>query len=158
MNQQCHNKTMILDSTADEILNTLGASDLTGEAFRIEGLRLIDGLENYNWTGIYYLEGENLTLGPFFGADTDHRIIPIGQGVCGTAVAEDKNQVIEDVRELSNYLACSLGTRAEIVVLIKKDEKILGQIDIDSDKVGTFDQSDERFLERVASLMADRWN
>jgi L-methionine (R)-S-oxide reductase len=149
---------MILDSTADEILNSLGASGLRGEAFRIESLRLIDGLENYNWTGIYYLEGENLVLGPFFGADTDHRIIPTGQGVCGTAVAEDQNQVIEDVRELSNYLACSVGTRAEIVVLIKKNDKILGQIDIDSDKVGAFDKSDERFLERVASLIADRWN
>jgi len=66
--------------------------------------------------------------------------------------------VIEDVRELDNYLACSLQTRSEIVVLIRRGGEILGQIDIDGHTVGAFDKSDEGFLERVATLLSERWD
>lgn len=114
-------------------------------------------LPGYNWSGVYRLEGDTLVLDEYVGAATDHTRIKVGVGVCGTAVAEDKNQVIEDVRELDNYLACSLQTRSEIVVLIRKRDEILGQIDIDGHQVGAFDASDEAFLEGVAEVLADRW-
>lgn len=119
----------------------------------------LDSLEAYNWSGIYRLEGETLILDEYVGAATDHTRIAVGVGVCGTAVAEGKNQVIDDVRELSNYLACSLETRSELVVLIwDSKHEILGQIDIDGHTVGAFDASDEEMLEAIAKILAERWN
>lgn len=117
----------------------------------------LDTLPEYNWSGIYRLEGETLVLDAYVGAETDHTHIPVGRGVCGTAVAEKTNQVVSDVRELTNYLACSTQTRSEIVVLIWNKEGILGQIDIDGHTVGSFDSSDEQFLESLGSILADRW-
>lgn len=120
-------------------------------------MALLDELPTYNWSGIYRLEGDTLVLDEYVGAATNHTHIPVGRGVCGTAVAEDKNQVIEDVRELTNYLACSLMTRSEIVVLIRRGSEILGQIDIDGHTVGAFDSADEALLERIGSILAARW-
>ena len=120
-------------------------------------MELLDSLQTYNWSGIYRLEGDTLVLDEYVGAATDHTQIPVGRGVCGTAVAEDRNQVIEDVRELTNYRACSTLTRSEIVVLIKKGAVTLGQIDIDGHSVGAFDASDESLLSKVAAVLADRW-
>ena len=121
-------------------------------------MELLSDLPLYNWSGIYVLLGDELHLDEYVGAATDHTRIPVGRGVCGTAVAENRNQVIEDVRELSNYLSCSLQTRSEIVVLIKDGETILGQIDIDGHSVGAFDASDEAFLESMGTILANRWN
>lgn len=118
----------------------------------------LDTLETYNWSGIYRLEGETLVLDEYVGAATDHIRIAVGVGVCGTAVAQKQNQVIADVRELTNYLACSLETRAELVVLVfSPDHEILGQIDIDGHTVGAFDASDEAMLEAMAKTLAARW-
>jgi L-methionine (R)-S-oxide reductase len=105
------------------------------------------------WTGIYWLEGDELVLGPFVGPETEHKRIPVGKGVCGTAVSEDKDQVVADVRERANYLACSTATRSEIVVLIRSNGKILGQIDIDSDKLAAFSADDHSFLKMVAGAL-----
>ena len=119
----------------------------------------LGSLDTYNWSGIYRLEGDTLILDEYVGAITDHTRIAVGVGVCGTAVAERKNQVIADVRELSNYLACSLETRAELVVLIfSPTHEILGQIDIDGHTVGAFDASDEAMLESMAKTLAKRWH
>ncbi len=120
-------------------------------------MQQLDTLDTYNWSGIYRLEGSMLKLDAYVGAATDHTQIPVGRGVCGTAVAEDANQVIDDVRELSNYLACSLQTRSEIVVLIRKGSEVLGQIDIDGHTVGAFDTSDESLLTSLAEVLAERW-
>ena len=116
-------------------------------------------LPGYNWSGIYRLEGSVLLLDAFVGEPTEHTEIPVGRGVCGTAVADRANQVIPDVREISNYLACSTTTRSEIVVLIfDAAGDIWGQIDIDGHEVGAFDESDERFLAEVAGLIAIRFD
>jgi GAF domain-containing protein len=117
----------------------------------------LSGLEGYDWSGIYRLEGNELVLDAYVGAETDHTRIPVGRGVCGTAVAEDRNQVVHDVRERTNYLACSAQTRSEIVVLIRRDGHILGQIDIDGHTVGAFGPEDEAFLDALAELLAARW-
>jgi len=108
----------------------------------------------YEWVGLYILRGETLELGPYFGAPTEHTRIPVGTGVCGTAVAERANQVIRDVREIGNYLACSPHVLSEIVVLIWDGDEILGQIDVDSDEVGAFGPADEAFLNEVAEMIA----
>lgn len=116
-------------------------------------------LPGYNWSGVYRLEGDTLVLDEYVGAPTDHTRIPIGVGVCGTAVAEDRNVVVEDVSKLENYLSCSISTKSEIVVLIRDASgTVLGQIDIDGHQVGAFDESDEMFLERIAEVLALRWN
>ena len=118
-------------------------------------LRIIhDHLPKYQWVGVYLLHGDSLYLGPYVGAATEHAHIPVGKGVCGTAVLHERNQIVEDVSKLSNYLACSAAVRSEIVVLIWQGEKILGQIDADSDTVGAFTTEDERFLQQVADLLA----
>jgi GAF domain-containing protein len=139
------------------ILVTLQDSDLSGPALRARAMQLLSELPHFDWSGVYRLEGDTLVLDEFVGAATDHTRIPVGRGVCGTAVAENKNQVVQDVRELENYLACSTQTRSEIVVLIRHGDAILGQIDIDGHRVGAFDHSDEQLLEQVAAILASRW-
>ncbi|GIV07092.1 MAG: hypothetical protein KatS3mg017_0294 [Fimbriimonadales bacterium] len=122
---------------------------------------LHDRLPHFHWVGVYWLRGNELVLGPYVGPPTEHVRIPVGRGVCGTAVAENMNQIIDDVRELDNYLACNLETRSEIVVLIRHPHngKILGQIDADGTEVGAFDESDEALLEvigeRIANLVVE---
>ena len=111
---------------------------------------------HFQWVGIYWLRGDHLELGPYVGPATEHGRIAVGQGVCGTAVAEGSNQIIPDVRQVQNYLACSMTTRAEIVVLIRRGGEIVGQIDADSDQVAAFDRSDEALLAAVAARIADR--
>lgn len=121
-------------------------------------MKTLADLPGYDWCGIYRLEGNTLVLDEYVGAPTTHTRIPIGLGVCGTAVAENRNVVVEDVRKLQNYLSCSVSTRSEIVVLIRSaDRKLLGQIDIDGHRAGNFDKSDEEFLGRMAALLAAKW-
>jgi L-methionine (R)-S-oxide reductase len=148
---------MITPSDSQQIVNQLSSSAKTGAELRREAMELLSQLPGYNWSGVYRLEGETLVLDEYVGAATDHTRIKVGVGVCGTAVAEDRNQVIDDVRELSNYLACSTQTRSEIVVLIRRGNDVLGQIDIDGHTVGAFDKSDEALLEEVAEILATRW-
>lgn len=141
----------------DEILTAVRESELSGFALREFAMAQLDTLPTYDWSGIYRLHGDMLHIDAYVGATTDHTEIPVGRGVCGTAVAEDKNQVVEDVRELENYLSCSAFTRSEIVVLIRQGDEVLGQIDIDGHTVGAFDDQDEKFLDELAALLADRW-
>jgi GAF domain-containing protein len=113
--------------------------------------------QQYNWVGIYLVEGDTLVLHNYIGKPTEHTHIPIGRGVCGMAVAEGANQIVGDVTTLDNYLACSVETRAEIVVLIRRGPEIFGQIDIDSDLKNAFTGKDELLLTRVADLIAKRF-
>lgn len=113
----------------------------------------------FHWTGVYELFPDNvLRLGPFVGAPTDHVFIGVGQGVCGTAVAERRNMNIPDVRDLTNYLACSASTRSELVVLIRSGEEIHAQIDIDSDQVAAFDDAAMADVQRVADWLANLYS
>lgn len=152
---------MIDDALATDVIleaeAILEASDMPVED-RLQRLmqHLHDRLDHFHWVGIYWLKNNELLLGPYVGPPTEHVRIPVGRGVCGTAVAENMNQIIEDVRELDNYLACNLETRAEIVVLIRHPDtgKILGQIDVDGTTVGAFDESDEALLEVIGERIA----
>lgn len=153
-----NNLAVIDDAAAEQLLTKIRHSSLSGAALRLFAMQELSKLPNYNWCGIYRLEGDTLVLDEFVGEPTDHTCIPVGRGVCGTAVAEDRNQVIEDVNQLGNYLSCSISTKSEIVVLIRKDGEILGQIDIDGHEVGAFDASDERMLDGLATFLAERWS
>jgi GAF domain-containing protein len=140
-----------------DVLDALNASALQGQELRRFAMELLSHLPDYGWCGVYRLEGEMLVLDEFIGAPTEHTHIPVGRGVCGTAVAEGRNQIVDDVRAIDNYLACSLETRSEIVVLIRREGTLLGQIDIDGHRTGAFGAEDEQFLESVAAILADRW-
>ncbi len=106
-----------------------------------------------SWVGIYWLRGQELVLGPYDGPATEHTRIPVGTGVCGTAIAEDEDQRIEDVRAVDNYLACSAETRSELVVLIRSQDRVVGQLDLDSNEVGAFTEDDHCIIKAVADSL-----
>ena len=115
-----------------------------------------DSESSFHWTGIYELYPDRmLRLGPFIGAATDHVFIGVGEGVCGTAVKEERNMNIPDVHSVDNYLACSQETTSELVVLIRKGNYIWGQIDIDSHHKNAFTQHIEDQVQKVADWLAD---
>ncbi|MGE5176631.1 MAG: GAF domain-containing protein [Hyphomicrobiales bacterium] len=145
--------------THDDLIARLDALEEEGAPLlrvletAVRGLHESDS--RFHWTGIYELFDDGvLRLGPFVGAPTDHVFIGVGNGVCGTAVAERRNQNVPDVREITNYLACSTETRSELVVLIRRGEKIYGQIDIDSHQVAAFDEAAVAAVERLAERLA----
>ena len=145
----------------DTEIRRRAAALLAGDGSDEEALAAVmkllhDARSAWDWVGVYLLAGGELVLGPYVGAPTDHTRIPVGRGVCGTAVAAGTNQVVADVRELDNYLACSTGTRSEIVVLIRHEGEIVGQFDVDSDATGAFGPADEALLEALAGLAAPR--
>jgi uncharacterized Zn finger protein/putative methionine-R-sulfoxide reductase with GAF domain len=112
----------------------------------------------FNWVGIYVLKGDVLELGAYIGAPMEHTKIPVGVGVCGAAVAGNKDMNVPDVTAVENYLACSLETVSELVVLIRaRDGRILGQIDIDSHTRGAFGPAEEEAVRRVALELGDLW-
>jgi L-methionine (R)-S-oxide reductase len=100
------------------------------------------------------LDGSELVLEAFAGRPTDHTRIPVGQGVCGTAVATGEDQNVGDVRAIENYIACNLFTRSELVVLIRRGDLILGQIDVDSDVPDPFDAAEQAEVRKVADALA----
>lgn len=112
----------------------------------------------YNWTGFYFMndEKQQLEIGPYVGAYTDHTVIPYGRGICGQVAVSGKTFEVPDVQAQDNYLACSLATKSEIVVPIYKGENLVGQIDIDSHQLDPFTQEDHDLLEAVANFVAQR--
>ena len=110
--------------------------------------------DRYDWVGVYLLDDGELRLHNYIGEETEHTRIAVGAGVCGTAVAEDRNINVPDVRALENYIACSVDTRSEIVVLIRDAEgTVHGQLDLDSDREAAFTDADEAELQRVADWL-----
>ncbi|RRQ45778.1 GAF domain-containing protein [Chryseobacterium sp. SC28] len=113
----------------------------------------------YNWTGFYFKNGDKdeLVLGPYVGAVTDHVIIPFGKGICGQVAVSGETFVVPDVHAQDNYLSCSIDTKAEIVVPIFKNGENIGQIDIDSHFIDPFTKEDEEMLnwlcEEVAKVL-----
>jgi len=108
----------------------------------------------YTSVYLYMLHGSELVLEAYAGRNTDHTRIPVGVGVCGTAVASGKDQNVPDVRAVENYLACNSWTRSELVVLIRRGSLILGQIDIDSDVPDPFTPEEEVAVKQVADALA----
>jgi L-methionine (R)-S-oxide reductase len=108
----------------------------------------------YTSVYLYMLQGDELVLEAYTGRATDHTRIAVGRGVCGTAVATGRDQNVPDVRAVSNYLACNTFTRSELVVLIRRGQTILGQIDIDSDVAAPFTPEEEAAVRAVADGLA----
>lgn len=110
----------------------------------------------FNWTGFYFPNGEKeeLVLGPYVGAETDHTVIPFGKGICGQVAVSGETFVVPDVHDQDNYLSCSVDTKAEIVVPIIKAGKNIGQIDIDSHQLDPFTAEDREMLEWLCDEVA----
>ncbi len=114
-------------------------------------------LDGLNWAGFYLLEGDTLVLGPFQGRPACIEI-PVGRGVCGTAVAEGKTQLIPDVHQFPGHIACDSASNSEIVVPIRADGKIVGVLDLDSPYIGRFTKEDQAGLEAfVRVLESEGW-
>ena len=118
---------------------------------------LSDEVEYYNWVGFYFKNGDKneLKLGPYVGAPTDHTIIPYGKGICGQVAESNQTFVVPDVYAQDNYLACSIETKAEIVVPIFKNGENIGQIDIDSHTINPFTEADTELLNYVCEKVAE---
>jgi GAF domain-containing protein len=136
----------------ERILNRESEAD---EVLRRTVEVLHDRFEHYSWVGIYLVEGDDLVLGPWKGPDaTLHVRIPIGEGICGAAAASGQTEIVADVGADERYLACFPSTRSEIVVPIVYEGRVVGEIDIDSDRPAAFGRDDRALLERVALLIS----
>ena len=143
-----------------QILNRI-AEIIDAEADATRAMKGVVGtleaaIPDYSWVGIYLLHGTELVLGPFVGKPSPHTHIPVGRGICGAAAAGKTTIIVDDVNADPRYLACSTETRSEIVVPIMLDGKVLGEIDIDSDRPGAFGAADRELLEAVAARLAPR--
>ena len=115
---------------------------------------LWDALEDINWAGFYIMDEGELKLGPFQGKIACTRIA-VGRGVCGTAVAEDRTQLVPDVHAFPGHIACDSASNSEIVIPIHKEGKIWGVLDIDSPLIGRFTEDDRIGLEEFVRMIEE---
>ncbi len=131
----------LLEGETDLIANLANLSALLGQE-----------LTDINWVGFYLLQGDTLVLGPFQGKPACVRI-PVGRGVCGTAVAEGKTQLVDDVHQFDGHIACDGASNAEIVIPVRRAGEIIGVLDIDSPIFNRFDQQDRIGLEETVQIL-----
>ena len=142
-------------AVVERIQNAL-FEELIGPAMKKSVEILRQSSDHYDWVGIYLVKGDSLELAAYDGdSETEHVRIPIGQGICGSAAKEGHTILVPDVNDDPRYLACFASTRSEIVVPIIGKRVVLGEIDIDSDRLSAFDAEDQEMLEAVAQKLAN---
>lgn len=114
---------------------------------------ILNQMENINWCGFYIVKGDNLYLGPFQGEAACTKI-EYGRGVCATCLKEERSIIVPNVNEFKGHIACSTKSKSEIVVPIKKDNKVVALIDIDSPIYDRFSESDKLILEDISSTLS----
>jgi GAF domain-containing protein len=115
---------------------------------------LANTLHEINWAGFYLMKEKELVLGPFMGKPACVRIA-VGKGVCGTAAAENKTQVVADVHQFPGHIACDAASRSEIVIPLVVDNKVIGVLDIDSPVLNRFESVDKTYLEQLAAILIE---
>jgi len=144
---------------ARELTKLAEAANSVDELMSVIVGRLQERLAHYDWVGFYMIEkgrpGEDpvLVLGPYVGAVTEHKRIPLNQGICGAAASTGRTLVIDDVSKDPRYLACSIETKSEIVVPIRVKGDIVGELDIDSHSPTAFGPDDRQLVEHCARLV-----
>ncbi|WP_044642221.1 GAF domain-containing protein [Risungbinella massiliensis] len=113
---------------------------------------LAEVLGETNWSGFYLMKQGELVLGPFIGKAACVRI-PVGKGVCGTAIERGETMLVEDVHAFPGHIACDAASRSEIVIPLKVNGEIIGVLDIDSPVVSRFDQVDQKYLEQYVDTL-----
>ncbi|HXE91405.1 MAG TPA: GAF domain-containing protein [Terriglobales bacterium] len=137
-------------------LERLGTAAKSSQELMRAVVERLARLPAYNWVGFYMLDPadpKTLVLGPFVGADTPHKRIPLDQGICGAAAASGQTLVVDDVYADPRYLACSLETRSEIVAPVFVHGRVAGEIDIDSHTPAAFGPEDRALVERSAAII-----
>jgi len=146
---------------AEEFTAIADAVENVNELMSIIVRRLRERLPRFNWVGFYMIEkgrsGEEpmLVLGPYVGAETPHKRIPLNQGICGAAVSSGRTLVVDDVNADPRYLACSLETKSEIVAPVFVRGKAVGELDIDSHTPAAFTDDDRELVEHCATLVGN---
>ncbi|MEZ5359957.1 MAG: GAF domain-containing protein [Candidatus Zixiibacteriota bacterium] len=132
-------------------VDQLTARKLNRDDFLLEIAKLIQAhYPQYNWVGFYFLEDDGrLHVGPYVGKPTPHTVIDLNKGICGAAVSQQETIIVDDVNADPRYLACSLETRSEIVIPLKVNGDIIGELDIDSSQIAAFRQEDRVVLEKI---------
>lgn len=115
---------------------------------------IFDTLEDLNWAGFYLMRDGELVLGPFQGKTACMRI-PVGKGVCGTAVKEDRVIRVDDVHLFKGHIACDCASNSEIVLPVRKNGQIIGVLDIDSPVLSRFSQEDEEGLKLIVKVIEE---
>lgn len=140
-------------------LQRLREQGYLSDALLRHAVRGLSRTDDFDWVGVYLLgeDEDELWLHNYIGASTEHAKIPVGTGVCGTAVATGKNQNVPDVSEIDNYLSCNPAVKSELVVLIRAGKEIFGQIDIDSRTLAAFSEDDELAVQMIADKLAEQF-
>lgn len=138
-----------------EALNAQVKALLHGESNRIANAAnlcslLFHSIPQVNWVGFYFLEGDELVVGPFQGKPACIRIA-MGRGVCGTAAQERRTQIVGDVSQFSDHIPCDAESRSEIVVPLQKDGRLIGVLDVDAPVTNRFDPEDAQGLQQVVT-------
>lgn len=127
-----------------------GEHDLVANAANFSAL-LFNSLPSVNWAGFYFLQGDELVLGPFQGNPACVRI-PMGKGVCGVAAQQCETIIVPNVHEFPGHIACDVASNSEIVVPLFDGERILGVLDLDSPTIGRFDDQDAEGLNELVTV------
>jgi iron complex transport system substrate-binding protein len=147
------------DTLTSEFTRLAGQVSSAEQLMTVIVERLREAMPHYNWVGFYMLDNNSssgepaLVLGPYVGAETPHKRIPLNQGVCGAAVTAAETIIVDDVNSDPRYLACSLETRSEIVAPVFVGGVAVGELDIDSHSPAAFTEDDRRLIEHCASLV-----
>jgi L-methionine (R)-S-oxide reductase len=146
------NKQQHYDQLAQQVNAIVaGEQDLIANMANISAI-LYWALDNVNWVGFYLVKEGQLVLGPFHGQPACIRI-PIGKGVCGTAVSENTIQLINDVHQFSGHIACDTASNSEIVLPICQNNQIIAVLDIDSPDISRFDLDDKSGLSQIVEIL-----
>ena len=148
-------KPSLYEAVAQQARGLLaGERDRIANAANFSAL-VYDAIPDLNWVGFYFYDGKELVVGPFQGKPACVRIA-IGKGVCGTAAATKKTQLVRDVHEFEGHIACDSASNSEIVVpLFARDGSLIGVFDIDSPTVARFDEDDRAGMETLARIFLD---
>jgi GAF domain-containing protein len=131
-----------------------GESDRVANAANL-GALVFDALPDLNWVGVYFFDGNELVVGPFQGKPACVRIA-LGKGVCGTAAATRRTQLVRDVHEFPGHIACDAASNAEIVVpIVARDGTLVGVWDVDSPRIARFDEDDRAGMEALVAVYVD---